>query len=78
MKTAVSIPDPVFSEAERLAKTLKKSRSQLYAEALEEYAARHDPDEVTAAWDAVCADVDSAPDAFLREAARRALRRSRW
>jgi hypothetical protein len=78
MKTAVSIPDRVFADAERLSKRLKKSRSQLYAEALAEYATRHDPDEVAAAWDAVCADVESTPDDFLREAAKRVLRRSRW
>ena len=34
MKVAVSIPDPVFDEADRLARDLKVSRSQLYADAL--------------------------------------------
>jgi hypothetical protein len=37
MKTAVSIPDPVFEAAECLAKRLGKSRSQLYAEALQAF-----------------------------------------
>jgi metal-responsive CopG/Arc/MetJ family transcriptional regulator len=36
MKTAVSIPDRIFREAERHARRSKKSRSQLYAEALVE------------------------------------------
>ena len=44
MKTAISIPDDVFAEAERLTLRLQKSRSQLYTEALQEYLARHDPD----------------------------------
>jgi metal-responsive CopG/Arc/MetJ family transcriptional regulator len=35
MKTAISIPDPVFEAAERLARRLGKSRSQLYTEALQ-------------------------------------------
>ena len=43
MKTAVSIPDDVFEEAERLATELKTSRSQLYSRALQEFVARHAP-----------------------------------
>lgn len=37
MKTAVSIPDTVFEEAERLAKERGLSRSELYAQAVAEY-----------------------------------------
>jgi predicted transcriptional regulator len=40
MKTAISVPDPVFEAAERLAQRLGKSRSQLYTEALETYLAQ--------------------------------------
>ena len=57
MKTAVSVPDRVFAEAERLAKRLKKSRSQVYAEALAEYVARHDEDQVTERVNAALAKV---------------------
>jgi predicted transcriptional regulator len=78
MKTAVSIPDPVFRAAERLAKRLEKSRSQLYAEAVAEYVARRDPESVTEAMNAVCADVDTKPDAFVRTAAKRTLERQEW
>ena len=41
MKTDVSIPDKVFSRAERLARRTKKSGSQVYSEALNEYVAHH-------------------------------------
>ena len=34
MKTAVSIPDPIFEAADRLARRRRISRSELYAEAL--------------------------------------------
>jgi metal-responsive CopG/Arc/MetJ family transcriptional regulator len=78
MKTAVSIPEAVFRSAERLARRLKKSRSQLYAEAVAEYVARREPESVTAAMNAVCVDVDTRPDAFVREAARRTLARTEW
>ncbi len=37
MKTAVSIPDPLFEEADQLARREGVSRSQLYARALEKY-----------------------------------------
>jgi metal-responsive CopG/Arc/MetJ family transcriptional regulator len=37
MKTAISIPDPVFKAAEALAGRLGVSRSELYAKAVESY-----------------------------------------
>ena len=36
MKVAISLPDPVFSAAEKLAHRMRVSRSQLYAQAIEE------------------------------------------
>jgi metal-responsive CopG/Arc/MetJ family transcriptional regulator len=78
MKTAVSIPDAVFEQAERLARRAKRSRSDVYSAALTEYVARHAPDEVTEAMNRVCGDVGAAPDPFLSAAARRALARSEW
>lgn len=39
MKTAISIPDDVFVSADRLAKRLQMSRSELYACAVKEYIA---------------------------------------
>lgn len=78
MKTAISIPDDVFSEAEKLARELKQSRSQLYSRAVREYVARHSPDSVTAALDAVCAEESVADAEFIARASRRALERSEW
>ena len=37
MKTAISIPDDIFVTADRLAKRMRKSRSQLYSDAVAEY-----------------------------------------
>ena len=78
MKTAVSVPDPVFRLAERLARRLKKSRSRLYSEALAEYVARHSPDEMTEMVNRVCEKVGSQHDPFLNEAARRILKNTEW
>ncbi len=78
MKTAVSIPDKVFTETERLAQQMKKSRSELYSVALAEYVARHAPERVTEALDRVCAEVGEEADEFVAVAARRLLDRSEW
>jgi antitoxin MazE6 len=47
MKTAISIPDPVFEAADELARHLGKSRSQLYAEAVAKYVEQHKTEDVT-------------------------------
>jgi predicted transcriptional regulator len=78
MKTAVSVPNEVFERAERLAKRLKVSRSELYSRALREYLARHSPDEVRQALDALCADLDTGVDDFVGEAGRRVLEAADW
>jgi predicted transcriptional regulator len=81
MKTAISIPDDVFADAERLARATKKSRSQLYSQAVREYVARHAADQVTEALDAVCEAEDHGTPLehdFTAAAARRTLRRSQW
>jgi predicted transcriptional regulator len=76
MKTAISIPDDVFEDAEELARELNQSRSRLYTQAIREYVARHSADSVTAALDAVCCDV-SDPE-FAEAAARKTLEGTEW
>lgn len=81
MKTAVSIPDEVFRQAERLARRVRKSRSQVYSEALKEYVAKYAPDSVTEAMNRVCDGLDERerkPDTFSALAARRILERTEW
>ncbi len=78
MKTAVSLPDSVFRDAERHARRTKKSRSQLYAEAISEYLARHAPDEVTEAMNRVVDQIKEPTDSFVTAAARRILERTEW
>ena len=77
MKTAISIPDELFAEADRLARKLNQSRSQLYSRAVREYVARHSSDEVTGALDEVYAH-EIATDEFTEAAAKRTLERSKW
>jgi metal-responsive CopG/Arc/MetJ family transcriptional regulator len=79
MKTAVSLPDQVYREAEGHAKRTRKSRSQLYAEALAEYLARHAPDEVTEAMNVVVEELGAAAqDSFVQQAGRRVLKGVEW
>jgi predicted transcriptional regulator len=78
MKTAISIPDDVFLEAERLAAELKQSRSQLYSRAVREYVARHSANSITATLDAVCRAQADSGSGFVRAASRGTLERTEW
>jgi len=78
MKVAVSIPDDVFEEADRLAEEQGGSRSALYAKALKEYVARHSPDEVTRAINEVVDAVGGEIDPFVQAAVARLLRDTEW
>ena len=78
MKTAISLPDVVFRAAERQAKRTRKSRSQLYTEALAEYLNRHAPEEVTDAMNRVVDQLGEPPDPFVLAAARSVLERVEW
>jgi len=78
MKTAVSIPDEIFERAERLARRTKRSRSRLFAEALQEYLARHSPEEITEAVNRACDEISETRDPFATLAARRVLARTEW
>ena len=78
MKTAVSIPDEVFEEAERLAKRLKKSRSEVYSLALSEYVARHGTNHVTESMDRAMDGIGVELDPFVPAASRHRLEATEW
>jgi hypothetical protein len=79
MKTAISLPDNVFREADALAKKLGLSRSQLYATAIAEYLARRNGEQVSARLDQVYGSNDGRPDpAFAALTARPAAREDTW
>jgi len=80
MKTAISIPDPLFEAAERLARSQGKSRSQLYAEALQSFIERHHEDDITRRLNEVFeADAQAAGlDPVLKELQYRSLPREKW
>lgn len=78
MKTAVSIPDDLFRRADELATRLRKSRSELYREALADYVARRDPRAVTSARNEIADELARDRAGFVGEVARRSLRRNEW
>lgn len=78
MKTAVSIPDEVFEDAERLAEQLRTSRSRLYSQALREFVARHSPETITETMNRVTAEVGPETRDFHRAAVRRVLTKVEW
>lgn len=78
MKTAISIPDDVYAEADRLARSQGKSRSQLYTEAVREYLIRHDEEAITNTLNRLCDELDLGIDPFVAAAARLVLERTDW
>lgn len=72
MKTAVSIPTPLFQQAERRRRKLGVSRSELYARALERLLRQESDPDITQALEDVYAAEDSSVDHRLAAAQRRA------
>lgn len=61
MKTAVSIPDDVFQQADQAAERFGLTRSQLYTRAIREFLDEQDDDPVTEALNAL-ADESDGPE----------------
>ncbi|MHB8879486.1 MAG: ribbon-helix-helix domain-containing protein [Myxococcaceae bacterium] len=74
MKTAVSIPDPIFKKAEKAAKRLRLSRSELYARALASYVETLSDREVTEAMNRVYGKEPSGVDPALASLQHRSLK----
>jgi len=78
MKTAVSIPNALYRRTEGLARKLRKTRSAVYASALEDFVSKHDGEAITSAYDEVVREVGDEMRAFRHAVLRRASKRIRW
>ncbi len=78
MKVSISLSDPVFRSAETLAASLRKSRSQLYADALASYVGAHSAHNVTQRLNEVYAKEPSILDPAWLKAQARGLKRKAW
>ena len=78
MKTAISIPDAVFKAAERTAKRLGLSRSELYSTAVRDYIELHQAKNTTKELDKIYGLEDSRLDENLRILQSSSLEREDW
>ncbi len=80
MKTAISIPDEVFEAAERTAKKLGISRSELYSSAVREFVDRYRRENITEKLNDVYAENESASelDTGLETLQALSLQREQW
>jgi metal-responsive CopG/Arc/MetJ family transcriptional regulator len=78
MKTAISLPDELFSAADQLAGRLGVSRSELYATAVAEFLAKHTETEITARLNQLYADEPSGLEPAMRRAQQRSIGPEQW
>lgn len=60
MKTAISLPDRLYDEAERTARSLGIPRSQLFAKALQEFIEHHKRENITERLNVVYSKVEQS------------------
>ena len=78
MKTAISIPDPIFQAAEGLAHRMGISRSQLYAKAIEEYMKSHKNHNITELLNNIYDEESSSLDKELRSMQLKSISKEKW
>ena len=78
MKTAISIPGPIFEEAELLAEKLKISRSELYSRAVKKFVEEQREWSVTEALNEVYSKESSNVEPVLAALQRASLPEEEW
>lgn len=79
MKTAISIPDPVFNAAERLAKRLGLSRSELYVRAISNYLEKHKGQKVTELLNEIYGDAENQGlEKGFKKAQMKSIDKEKW
>jgi len=78
MKTAVSLPDELFRQAEAAAQSLRVSRSQLYATAIAEFLERQQTNTITERLNQVYSRRSAKVDPALHRAQLKSLEKDSW
>lgn len=78
MKTAISLPDPLYEAADALAGRLGITRSELFRRALERLLSDYDDEQITDALNRVYAGESSALDPTLVRMQAATLSREEW
>ena len=76
MKTAISIDDKIFVQAELAAKELGMTRSSLYSQAIQEFIKTHMPNAITEKYNEVYANIQS--DTEMNKVAYDLLSKVEW
>jgi uncharacterized protein YbcI len=74
MKTAISLPDALYADAEETAKSMGIPRSQLFAKALEEYINNHKKERITEKLNEVYSNISITEESQISVASLHALR----
>jgi antitoxin MazE6 len=77
MKAAISVPDHLFEEADRVARRLRVPRSRIYSLAIEEFVKKHRQQSLREALEAVYGGAPVGLDPLLTDLQARALR-EKW
>jgi metal-responsive CopG/Arc/MetJ family transcriptional regulator len=78
MKTAISVPDPVYEAAEKLAHQMGVSRSEFYITAIASFIKAHQEDQITTQLNQVYTTEESALDSVLVQIQALSLPREDW
>jgi metal-responsive CopG/Arc/MetJ family transcriptional regulator len=78
VKTAISLPDPIFQEAEALAQKLGMSRSELYTQALKAYLRRYNQERILSKLNEVYSEDSSELDPVLAKMQSMSLPHEDW
>lgn len=78
VKTAISIPDPIFDAAEDLARRIGMSRSQLYTTAVKKYIDSFNDEAVTKALNEVYPETAGSMDPILLDMQFHSLPAEEW
>jgi predicted transcriptional regulator len=78
MKTAVSVPDDLFKQAEAVARRLRLSRSRLYATAIAEFLERQRSQAVTERLNEVYSRRPAKVDPALHRAQLKSMAKNSW
>lgn len=78
MKTAISLPDPLFDAAEQVSRRLGLSRSEFYAKAIEAYLKTQSQRSLKARLDEVYSVESSHVDPVLDKMQRRSVLKEDW
>ena len=78
MKTAISLPDDFFAQADAFAEYAGLSRSERYATALREYILSRQQDDLTGRINAACTNLDTSLPEDMARMTRQKLLETNW